>query len=84
MKKISYLKFTEKELKILVEVLKGKTNKEISENFFVSPQTIKAHVKNILNKTSTHHRTELISKIFSTLLEIDLNSETFYNTIKNL
>ena len=36
----------------------GKTDREISEDLFISVKTVGNHVSNILNKTSTANRTQ--------------------------
>ena len=52
-----------REQEVLTFILSGKTNKEIADQLFVSENTIKFHVKNILKKTSCANRRELISLI---------------------
>ncbi len=47
---------TEREIEILRLVTDGKSNKEIGEMLFVSPLTIKTHVKNIYEKLHVHSR----------------------------
>ncbi|TNE74387.1 response regulator transcription factor [bacterium] len=47
---------TEREVEILRLVTDGKSNKEIAEHLFVSPLTIKTHVKNIYEKLHVHSR----------------------------
>lgn len=66
-------KFTEREIIVLTEVLKGKTNNEISKEFFVTLHTVKAHIQSLLNKTKTKHRAELISKFFTEAFEFEIN-----------
>ena len=83
MKKYKFNKLTEKELNVLYEVLKGKTNAEISEKLFVTLHTVKSHMQNLFFKTNTKHRTELISKIFGKSMGVNLESEAFYNMIKH-
>lgn len=73
-------KFTEREIIVLTEVLKGKTNNEISKEFFVTLHAVKAHIQNLLTKTKTRHRSELISKFFTQAFEFEINSNSV-NTI---
>ena len=51
--------FSEKELRILREVMKGYTNKEISVRLGMSYYTVRDHIKILLEKTALHSRTEL-------------------------
>lgn len=44
------------EIKILEHVVQGKTNKEIAEDVFLSPWTIKTHIKNIYKKMQVNSR----------------------------
>jgi DNA-binding NarL/FixJ family response regulator len=44
------------ELNILEEVVLGKTNKEIAEDVFLSPWTVKTHIKNIYKKMHVNSR----------------------------
>ena len=75
---------TERELSILTEVIKGKTNNEISETFFITEHTVKAHLKNILQKTNFKHRYQLIANILTNLLTIDINSPSFILTLRDM
>jgi DNA-binding NarL/FixJ family response regulator len=52
---------TPREVEILREVAKGKSNKELAEKFFVSESTIKTHIANIFQKLGLHSRAEAIS-----------------------
>lgn len=49
---------TERELEVLLELGKGKTNKEISESLFIGIKTVKTHVSNILSKLELEDRTK--------------------------
>jgi len=44
------------ELRILEHVTDGKTNKEIAEEVFLSPWTVKTHIKNIYKKMHVNSR----------------------------
>lgn len=47
---------TPSEVKILEQVIDGKTNKEIAEAVFLSPWTVKTHIKNIYKKMQVNSR----------------------------
>ena len=51
--------FSSRELEVFREVLKGSTNSKIAENLFITENTVKFHMKNLLKKTGTANRTEL-------------------------
>lgn len=44
------------ELKILEQVVEGKSNKQIAEDVFLSPWTVKTHIKNIYKKMHVNSR----------------------------
>ncbi|GHB67489.1 hypothetical protein GCM10007390_21000 [Persicitalea jodogahamensis] len=52
---------TPRELEVIQEIYRGKTNKEIAETLFVTVQTIKDHTHRIYQKTEVKSRTQLIS-----------------------
>ena len=49
-----------RELEVLKEIVKGKSNKEIGEALFVSEKTVKTHVSHILNKLEVSDRTQAV------------------------
>jgi DNA-binding NarL/FixJ family response regulator len=49
---------TAREIEILALVALGKSNRDISEELFITPNTVANHIKNILSKTATANRTE--------------------------
>ncbi len=49
---------TERELDVLQWVVRGMTNKEIGEKLSLSPHTVKAHIRTILDKLHLHSRAE--------------------------
>jgi DNA-binding NarL/FixJ family response regulator len=51
--------FTERELDIMALIAKGRTNKEISKEIFISEGTIANHITSILSKTGLTHRTQI-------------------------
>lgn len=57
------VKLTRTEFEILKEIYQGKSNSIISENNFVSVNTIKTHIKNIYEKLNVNSRPEAIVKI---------------------
>jgi len=51
---------SERELQIVELVTVGSTNQEIAEKLDISKRTVDNHVSNILTKTSTGNRVELV------------------------
>jgi DNA-binding NarL/FixJ family response regulator len=49
---------TEREVEILKLVAKGKSNREIADELYITVNTVANHIKNILSKTATSNRTE--------------------------
>ncbi len=49
---------TERELRVLQLICKGRTNRDIASNLYVGEETVKTHVANILLKLSKNSRTE--------------------------
>ncbi|KUO64308.1 MAG: hypothetical protein APF84_09735 [Gracilibacter sp. BRH_c7a] len=74
----AFLKFkenkdlTEKEIEIVKLLLRGYTYKIISENLFISENTVKFHVKNIYQKLNINSKKELV-KIFMTIENNSMN-----------
>jgi DNA-binding NarL/FixJ family response regulator len=52
---------TPREIEVLRHVATGTRNRDIAERLFVSEETIKAHVKHILEKLDANDRTEAIT-----------------------
>ncbi|HKG27024.1 MAG TPA: response regulator transcription factor, partial [Thermomicrobiales bacterium] len=50
---------TEREVDVLRLVARGHSDREISDALFISPRTVNAHMRNMLNKTGSANRTEL-------------------------
>jgi DNA-binding CsgD family transcriptional regulator/tetratricopeptide (TPR) repeat protein len=48
-----------REIEVLQLVARGMSDKQISDQMFVSPRTVHAHIRNMLAKTHTSNRTEL-------------------------
>jgi two-component system NarL family response regulator len=51
-------RLTDRELEVLALVARGKANKEIATMLFISENTVKNHVRNILEKLQLHSRVE--------------------------
>jgi DNA-binding NarL/FixJ family response regulator len=58
--KMSAPRLTDRELQILKFVADGKSNRDIGEALFISENTVKNHVRNILEKLHMHSRMEAV------------------------
>lgn len=47
---------TDREVEVLEEVVKGETNKEIADRLHITENTVKIHLRNILEKLHVHNR----------------------------
>lgn len=54
------LPLTPAEERVFWEVIRGLTNKQISEHLFISPRTVQTHLSNILAKLNLENRTQLV------------------------
>lgn len=52
-----------REIEVLNLIIEGASNGEISAKLFISENTVKFHVRNILKKTGCSNRTELLSAL---------------------
>jgi DNA-binding NarL/FixJ family response regulator len=57
---IAQKKLSDRELEVLGLISKGKSNKEIGKLLFVTDNTVKMHVKNILAKLEANDRTQAV------------------------
>ena len=53
-------KLTERELQVLKLVAKGMSNREIANELFIAENTVKNHVRNMLEKLGMHSRMEAV------------------------
>jgi DNA-binding NarL/FixJ family response regulator len=64
-------RLTEREMEVLRLVAKGMNNREIAKQLFISENTVKNHVRNILDKLQLHSRMEaVVYAVREKLLEI--------------
>ncbi len=57
---VTGLRLTDRELEVLRLVAKGLNNREIAKQLFISENTVKNHVRNILEKLQLHSRMEAV------------------------
>ncbi len=55
---------TGREKEVLVQLLGGKTNREISQELRIDEKTVKNHLWKIYRKMSVNNRTQLLHKMF--------------------
>lgn len=53
-------KLSKREMEVLKEMVKGKTNKDIAKSLFVSEKTVKTHVSHIFNKLQVSDRKSVV------------------------
>ena len=64
-------RLTERELEVLKLVARGLNNRDIAKELFISENTVKNHVRNILEKLQLHSRMEaVVYAVREKLLEI--------------
>jgi DNA-binding NarL/FixJ family response regulator len=52
---------TEREIEVLRQVADGNRNREIAERLFISEETVKVHIKHIMEKLGASDRTQAVS-----------------------
>lgn len=57
---LAYYDISQREREVLRQVLDGLSNSEIAAKLYISESTVKFHVHNILKKTKSANRTELM------------------------
>src|SRR5437764_7154182 len=69
-------RLTDRELEVLKLVAKGLTNRDIADALYISENTVKNHVRNILEKLHLHSRMEaVIYAVKEKLLDIEETSD---------
>ena len=61
-KAMKYLGITQREYEVLEQLATGHSNKEIAEQLFVSPHTVKSHLKRLYDKLEASSRVQAIKK----------------------
>ena len=70
--------FTDRELEILREMTGGYSNQEIAEKFGISPNVVRNHITNMLEKTGFRSRTQLAVRARETgLVILDRTDDEF-------
>ena len=54
-------KITDREFDIILQVISGRTNKEIADNLNITLNTMKRHITNIYNKLIVNNKVELMN-----------------------
>ncbi|MBK7855027.1 MAG: response regulator transcription factor [Bacteroidetes bacterium] len=55
---------SEREQEVVLFLSQGLTYREISEKVFISPETVRTHIRNIYSKLQVKSKTEAVNKIF--------------------
>jgi two-component system NarL family response regulator len=58
--KVLIPRLTDRELQVLKLVAQGLSNREVADDLFISENTVKNHVRNILEKLHLHSRMEAV------------------------
>jgi DNA-binding NarL/FixJ family response regulator len=53
---------SDRELEVLYCLAQGQTTAQIASNLFISENTVKTHIRHILEKLESSNRTEAVSK----------------------
>jgi len=70
---------TEREIEVLKLVARGNSNPQIAEELFISVNTVKSHLKNILAKLQLENRTQVATFAVQSGLVSPLNAESSPN-----
>jgi DNA-binding NarL/FixJ family response regulator len=58
---LEYEVLTEREIEVLNHIAQGNRNRGIAERLFISEETVKVHVKHIMEKLGASDRTEAVT-----------------------
>jgi DNA-binding NarL/FixJ family response regulator len=58
------LDLTPRELAVLRQIARGQNNAEIAATLFVSRETVKTHVRNVLDKLDARDRTQAVVRAY--------------------
>lgn len=75
--------FSKKEQAVLLSIIQGRSIQQTADSLFVSPHTIKSHLKSLYGKTNTNSQTALSSLVLtheSQLLDSYFDSDITTNT----
>ena len=59
---LEYLGVSEREYEVLTLLASGRTNKEIAESLFISPNTVKTHLASLYGKLEVSRRTQAVDR----------------------
>jgi DNA-binding NarL/FixJ family response regulator len=62
-----------REKEVLLQIARGFSNREISENLFIAEQTVKNHVSSIYSKLGVHDRVQALRFAIDAGLDIQRN-----------
>ena len=62
---------SQREIEVLERVMKGRSNREIEMELFISLDTVKKHLYNIFKKTGVKNRVRLIYLVSNQVLKPD-------------
>jgi DNA-binding CsgD family transcriptional regulator len=60
---VCYSALTRREREVLTLIAAGHTNREMAESLVVSPETVKTHVRHVLNKFGVARKAEICALI---------------------
>lgn len=65
---------TEREQEVLMQAARGKSNKQIATELFLSPNTVKSHMDRIGKKLGTKDRTGMVSLYYGLVEKVELDT----------